>query len=161
MARLSATEAVLERCQRLRADPPVGPSPDVAQCIRTPEAAALIDTLVEEELERRVEEMETERAETRASMATSADDFLRDDLELTTEQASWVKEYVCALREQRTQLWRELQDSPEERPGAWEKLSRERNEAIADLKVFLGEERYQRLREVGGLGLIADAAGCR
>ena len=42
----------------------------------------------------------------------------------------------------------------------FERLRAEREEALADVRERLGEERYDTLRSLGGLGMLAEALDC-
>jgi len=54
-----------------------------------------------------------------------------------------------------------LHDAPADPAGtSFDELRLEREALLGDLERFLGAERYERLRAVGGIGLLADAFDC-
>ena len=81
-------------------------------------------------------------------------------LEVSAEQSTWIVEFVCALRAQHAEIVAEVTEGRAEIMEAAEKRELERTEALADLEKFLGKEKYDRLRKVGGVGLLGELAIC-
>ena len=87
---------------------------------------------------------------------------------VTDAEASRLREYVCAAHALRASLRSDLESllSGERAPegAAVDALAedgkREREAVLADLKRFLGEQRYNRVRALGGLGLLATSFSC-
>ncbi|MDH5672754.1 MAG: hypothetical protein OEZ06_11430 [Myxococcales bacterium] len=82
------------------------------------------------------------------------------------EEARWLEQYVCAVGDLRAGALDELREVVES-GGDGEALDRALSEAQAqrravldDLQQRLGEERYTKLRSVGGLGLLGSALSC-
>jgi hypothetical protein len=94
--------------------------------------------------------------------------LVSDVMRVTDAEAARLREYVCAAHALRTRHRADLESllSVERAPerAAVDALTddgqREREAVLADLKRFLGEERYSRLRALGGLGLLASSFAC-
>lgn len=159
--RLETADAKLRFCQRERGPSSPGPISDrVARCLQDQEVRSMLAGMLSEEFER---ERELERAsrmaglEKREALATA---WMEENLGLTREQSRWLSEYVCAVRDMRSFA---VPDAASPDGGAdfsWEQLRSERERMLSNLRSFLGPQRYERLRAVGGIGLLADVLVC-
>lgn len=121
----------------MSADLPKDPS--LRDCLVQPGFRAHIETAIAEEMGQRVEEQERRRVAAQITKETTTDLFLADELGLSTRQSYWLKEYVCALSEQRSQLWHDLEEN-EDHSVVWQRLRQERREAVGEIKNFRGPE---------------------
>ncbi len=179
MARVTRLEAGLATCGGARPD---GARPDangrgmpsVTACLRHPELRAA--------LQRDVapadggvlgpntgQEGRAAAEETQAAKKGFAAQFSRRVVGVNEEESVWLEKYMCIVHELRSRMIRELKEmlnSPEAEAdtAAIEAMMvearQERKIVLEDLQERLGEERYKRLRAVGGLGLMASALSC-
>jgi hypothetical protein len=132
------------------------PSADVAACASKPEVRAWADERVRTALEEHANEQHVRSEKTRVALSG----VIAEQLRVSPEEQSWLNEYACAMYDQRRDFLTGLETAAGAEV-AWERLRREREDAVAALESFLGAERYTRLREVGGVNLVAEAAGCK
>ena len=120
-----------------------------------------VEKLVQERLERILTERRVAREAARIERLDTALSLVETELGLTEPESAWLGEYVCAVRELRED---NLSDPAErdggELPDQWEQMRREREEELAGIKAVLGPDRYARLREIGGIGLLSDVLDC-
>ena len=79
-------------------------------------------------------------------------------LAISPAEQALLQQYLCAARDLRGMLAREGVDAGVR--DAFERARRERERVVDDVERLLGAERYSRLRAVGGLAVLSDAARC-
>jgi hypothetical protein len=101
------------------------------------------------------------REQVRFRRLESALSLIEDELGLGDEESAWLSEYVCAVRELREDSLVDLAERDAGAPaGVWEQMRQEREEALGGLAAVLGPERFERLRAIGGIGLLNDLLDC-
>ncbi|MBN1772635.1 MAG: hypothetical protein JXB32_15300 [Deltaproteobacteria bacterium] len=167
VVRLEAARALLERCENdaaaavAPAEPPAPELPALqADCLAEPEVRAELERRVREEVERTMQLEATRREEARAARDDTARRMLEQSLGLNTVESAWVRDFVCAARGQRHTAVEEVIAGREAPLEAWRKLRRERQEVLQDLAAYLGRDRVAKLRQLGGIGLVADSIQC-
>jgi hypothetical protein len=161
VVRLEAARALLERCE---ASPTAPPAPDAAVpepgCLERSDVRAELERRVAEEVERTMQLEATRREEAEAARDDTARRMLEQSLGLNTVESAWVRDFVCASRELRRVAVEEVLAGRESPPVAWRKLRGERQEVLLDLAKYLGRDRFLKLRQLGGIGLVADSIQC-
>jgi hypothetical protein len=80
---------------------------------------------------------------------------------LTAEQGDWVSDFACTLRQRRLSVLADASaPAPTDPAVLAERLRAEREEVLLDLEAYLGPDRYQALREIGGIGLFNELVDC-
>lgn len=126
-----------------------------------PEVQEMVAKEVEKALAVQEELLEQERAESLAGWHKLASRFLSDGLGLNPEESRWVGEYVCAVHELSAKTGADVASTREEVLALFSRLRDERKAILRDLEAYMGPERYQKLRAIGGLGFLGEALGCR
>lgn len=113
------------------------------------------------------DEPETGRA---SAASTAGPDFARrfaTDVVGTSEaEAEWVEDYLCSVHRVRETMIDDLDDLLERGADASEldevitRARSDRKAVLADLEQRLGDDRYARLRAVGGLSVLGSALDC-
>lgn len=167
VVRLEAARALLGRCENAAAEPaaPVEPAaPDVAppapDCLAQPDVRAELERRVAEEVERTMQLEATRREEARAARDDTARRMLEQGLGMNTVESARVRDFVCAARDQRRVAVEEVLAGRETPQVAWRRLRQERQDVLRDLAAYLGRERFLKLRQLGGIGLVADSIQC-
>lgn len=158
MVRLDAVEGALDRCQQ--GDPPVVAEGAAAEsCLADPGIQAAIERAVGRELERRIERIRDREQTAKAATELAIDDWAKG-LGLSSDQREWMRDYVCSLEELRARALDALvaEDAPP--AEVLTKLREQREAVLADLEDKLGSDRYSRLRDLGGIGLLRDSIEC-
>jgi hypothetical protein len=132
-----------------------------AKILSDPKVKAMIASEVEMALAARDELLEQERTERLAGWHKLASRFLSDGLDLNQEESRWVGEYVCAVHELSSKTGADVASTKEEVLALFARLRNERKAILRDLEAYMGPERYQKLRAIGGLGFLGEALGCR
>lgn len=84
----------------------------------------------------------------------------------TDAEADWVEDYLCSVHRLRETMVEDLDDLLERGADAAEidevisRAQADRKAVLEDLENRLGEDRYGRLRAVGGLGVMGSALEC-
>lgn len=84
----------------------------------------------------------------------------------TDAEADWVEDYLCSVHRLRETMVEDLDDLLERGADAAEidevigRAQADRKAVLEDLENRLGEDRYGRLRAVGGLGVMGSALDC-
>jgi hypothetical protein len=115
---------------------------------------------VEAEVARRLEAAAEARAMERDGDREAIRGMVQEFLAITPEQSAWLLDYVCAVRGMRADVLAEIKEHKIGFEEAAKRQKSERQDALDDLKNMLGEEKYQQLRGVGGLGKLGDLFGC-
>lgn len=115
---------------------------------------------MEAELARRMEAAAEARAAERDGDRAAIRDMVQEFLAITPEQSTWLMDYVCAVRGMRADVLVEIKEHKLGFEEAAKRQMAERQDALDDLKSMLGDEKYQKLRGVGGLGKLGDLFGC-
>jgi hypothetical protein len=121
----------------------------------------MIEAKVEMALAAQEELLDQERAESLAGWHKLASRFLSDGLGLNPEESRWVGEYVCAVHELSAKTGADVASTKEEVLALFTRLRNERKAILRDLEAYMGPERYQKLRAIGGLGFLGESLGCR
>jgi hypothetical protein len=143
---------------------PTGKKPDehkasLATCLQQPAVRKHIDATVRHEIEKRG--LEEPAVEPRLSQPQAQlRDLLLDGLLLSEDEFSATSEFACALQQLRWQTLKELSDAGDTPAAAVETLQNERLDVLRQMEQFLGLERYQRFRQLGGIGLLNDIGDC-
>jgi hypothetical protein len=137
----------------------MGRTPD--KILSDPKVQAMVAAEVENALAAQEELLEQERAETHAGWLKLASRFLSDGLGLNPKESRWVGEYVCAVHELSARTGADVASTKEEVLVLFTRLRDERKAILRDLEAYMGPERYQKLRDIGGLGFLGEALGCR
>jgi hypothetical protein len=116
----------------------------------------------EDELRRALAWSAERRREERARRASAARELVTSVLRLTSVEWDWLAEFVCAVRELRGAALTAPADGGDGSGSAeaWEELRARREAVLADIEKYLGPDRYRRLREAGGIGLLGDVVDC-
>lgn len=133
------------------------PAPDLSD----PKVQAMVAAEVEKALAAQEELLEQERAESLAGWHKLASRFLSEGLGLNPEESRWVGEYVCAVHELSAKTGADVASTKEEVLALFTRLRNERKAILRDLEAYMGPERYQKLRAIGGLGFLGESLGCR
>ncbi len=81
-------------------------------------------------------------------------------------EARWLETYLCTVHQLREQMIGDLETlmannaAPDRVEAVIEEARSQRKDVLADLEQQLGAERYQRLRAVGGLGIMGSSLQC-
>jgi hypothetical protein len=132
------------------------PSEAVRSCLEQPDVVAAIEA----EVQRRLDADAERRRTARQAKRTAFDEWADTSLGLADEQRQAVTDYVCALASLRA---RALDDAAAEQTDSakvLEDLQTQRKAVLKDLEQVLGADRYQQLRQIGGLGLLIDTTDC-
>lgn len=86
--------------------------------------------------------------------------LLQEDLEISSEQVSWLREAACALRELRWHAVEQIHEEDMDSATPRLLIRDDRQEILADMEKMLGAATYARLREMGGIGLLNDTLEC-
>jgi predicted subunit of tRNA(5-methylaminomethyl-2-thiouridylate) methyltransferase len=121
-----------------------------------PAVRAALDRKVAAAVEQRI----LEAADRKAKSAEARRDTMRkpigDFLQITPQQAEWLIEYVCTVRGLRADGLQDLASGAIDFQTAADRQKSERSDALAEVEQLLGPDRYAKLREVGGLGMLGD-----
>jgi hypothetical protein len=134
---------------------------DKQPVLSDPKVRAAIAAEVETALAAHEVLVEQERAERLKGWHKLADRFLSDGLGLNPEESRWVGEYVCAVHELSAKTGADVASTKEEVLALFTRLRNERKAILRDLEAYMGPERYQKLRAIGGLGFLGESLGCR
>lgn len=131
---------------------------DVARCLALDEVVAAIDSACDDE--------------PTPPQPIGKDGFARrfssKVVGVPDEDVPWLEEYMCRVHRLRENMVADLRSALEGDEPAGDEVIDElladaqdaRDAALADVKARLGEERYARLRSVGGLGMLAASLDC-
>ena len=158
-ARLRATHAMLDTYRRLSHSTDTTDSSRLTQCRRLPGFDALLRSAVGDLLQAPTTgEPAAPRPGVRRT--TAALRLLEQQLQLTPDEASWVSDYVCQVRQLRQQAIRDLGDPERDLESDLAAMEADRRAVLQDLRDYLGKPHYEHLRQIGGLGLLGDALDC-
>jgi hypothetical protein len=146
-------EEALQRCRRPRLDlAPQLEAGGASVCLGLPEVQNAFKRHLANELERHVKDRAHAQTQKRAEREVQVTTWLEKSLDLRPEQGVWLGQYVCAVRDMRALAG--------EKSYTFKELTYERQRMFKDLEAYLGQQRYKRLREAGGIGLLADVLQC-
>jgi hypothetical protein len=165
IAALRACVANLDRCEQARESTRTPPSEATARtlaCLADPGVQAHVRRAVETECASAGDGSRAAREAEESARDEAAASFLTRELGITPEEQSELGQYLCAIRDARGLLADTGRESEEADAAhaTYEHAREIRELTLADVESILGAERYARLRAVGGLGLLVDAAQC-
>jgi hypothetical protein len=166
IAALRACVASLDRCEQARASTRPPPSDATARtlaCLADPGVQAHVRRAVDTECASTGDGARAAREAEESARDEAAASFLTRELGITSEEQSELAQYLCAIRDARGLLAdtdRE-REAPDGAHATYEHAREIRELTLADVESILGAERYARLRAVGGLGLLVEAAQCK
>jgi len=164
IAALRACVANLDRCEQARVatrPPPSEPMARMRACLADQGVQAHVRHAVDTECAGAGDGSRAAREAEESARDEAAASFLTHELGITPDEQSELGQYLCAIRDARGLLANS--DDGGETGGAqatYERAREIRELTLVDVESILGAERYARLRAVGGLGLLTEAAQC-
>lgn len=154
---LGEVRTLEQRLAVARGDSPLprADEPEVEACLDQP----AVRSAIAGELARREQLREDEQLDRRQARLTAFDDWAEGSLQLSNDERHGLQDYVCSLRELKERALSQV-DEEQDSAALLEELRKQRKEILGDVKTALGEERYAKLREIGGVGLLMDATRC-
>lgn len=143
---------------------PTGKRPDghkasLATCLQQPAVRKHIDAAIRHEIEKRgfkEQPVQPRLSQPQAQLR----DLLLEGLMLSEDEFAATSEFACALQQLRWQTLRELTEAGDGPPAVVSALERERQGVLHQMEQFLGIERYNKFRQLGGIGLLNDVSDC-
>ena len=87
-------------------------------------------------------------------------DFIFKTLNLSDSETLTLTDEVCALKALRGALFQDYAEGSLESQVLYEDLVTLREEVTIKMRKMLGEERYAKLRDIGGIGALGDVVDC-
>lgn len=175
-SRLNDARSRLSRCDESPAsgDATGQATLDVNACLRHPAVRAACEsgelTSLRPDPDEAEAETEAEPPDGSDSAAATDETFARrfatSVVGVGDDESRWLESYMCTVHRLRSQMVDDLgallrdEASPDRIEALLAEAKQERAAVLADLEENLGPERYQRLRAVGGLGILGSALAC-